>query len=120
MKILINACYGGWGLSKEAILRFSEKRPELNADQLYFYKMGSHVSINEKGEICISEKPIRTDPDLISVVEELGEKANGAYAEIKIVEIPDKATDWHINKFDGKESIVYSVDGDLLCEVSYE
>jgi len=111
MKILINACYGGWGLSNEAIHRFSEKRPELTVNQLDSYKTGSYVFINKKGEICISEKSIRTDPDLISIVEELGEMANGAYAEIKVVDIPDEATDWHISEFDGKELLYYVLDG---------
>ena len=46
----------------------------------------------------------RNDPVLIKVVEALGEKANGTFAELKIVEIPD-GTDWEIDEYDGSETI---------------
>jgi hypothetical protein len=46
----------------------------------------------------------RDDPALVQVVEELGEEANGAYAELKIVEIPYDI-DWQIKEYDGKEHI---------------
>jgi hypothetical protein len=46
----------------------------------------------------------RTDPDLIAVVEELGEKANGSYAKLKIIEIPDD-TEFYIDEYDGMESV---------------
>jgi hypothetical protein len=37
-------------------------------------------------------------------VETLGEKANGSFAELKIVEVPDYI-DWVINEYDGLESV---------------
>lgn len=46
----------------------------------------------------------RNDPILIQVVEELGEKANGSCAKLKIVEIPDNV-DWEIAEYDGNEHI---------------
>jgi len=44
----------------------------------------------------------RDDPDMIKVVEELGEKANGKCASLKVVEIPD-GTEWEIEEYDGNE-----------------
>jgi hypothetical protein len=46
----------------------------------------------------------RTNPLLIQVVEELGEEANGACAELEIREIPD-GIKWHLDEYDGIESI---------------
>lgn len=46
----------------------------------------------------------RDDPLLIQVVEELGEKANGSYAQLKIVEIPEDV-EWEIEEYDGSEHI---------------
>lgn len=44
----------------------------------------------------------RDDPFLIQVVDELGKKADGSHAELKIVEIPDDV-EWQIEEYDGSE-----------------
>lgn len=49
-------------------------------------------------------KQDRTDEILISVVEDLGDKANGTYAELKVVEIPDDVN-YYIDDYDGIETI---------------
>lgn len=46
----------------------------------------------------------RTDADLIAVVEELGEKANGACASLRVVEVPDGIR-WEIEEYDGNEHV---------------
>lgn len=46
----------------------------------------------------------RHDPLLVQVVEELGKKASGKCADLKIVEIPDN-TDYEIQEYDGNEHI---------------
>ena len=46
----------------------------------------------------------RNDTNLIAVVEQLGEKANGDYSELKIVEIQD-GIKWVIEEYDGLEWI---------------
>ena len=46
----------------------------------------------------------RDDPALVKVVEELGEKANGDCAKLKVVEIPDGVA-WEIDEYDGNEEI---------------
>ena len=44
----------------------------------------------------------RDDPYLVQVVEELGERANGRHANLKVVEIPADV-DWQIEEYDGSE-----------------
>jgi hypothetical protein len=84
MKIVINKCYGGFGLSKEA-------------EKLYVQK--KNISGPLRGDI------LRNDSVLVEVVETLGDKASGKYSELKVVEIPDDVTDWRIEEYDGWEHI---------------
>ena len=41
------------------------------------------------------------------------EKCSGRSAKLKVIEIPDNATDWDVEDYDGIERIVYVVDGKL-------
>jgi len=84
MKIVINKCYGGFGLSKEA-------------EELYVQK--KNISGPLRGDI------LRNDSVLVEVVETLGDKASREYSELKVVEIPDDVTDWRIEEYDGWEHI---------------
>ena len=84
MKIVINKCYGGFGLSKEA-------------EKLYVQK--KNISGPLRGDI------LRNDSVLVEVVETLGDKASGKYSKLKVVEIPDDVTDWRIEEYDGWEHI---------------
>jgi hypothetical protein len=83
MKIVINTCHGGFGLSKEA---------------LAFYNERAGTAIKYEDDIK------RNDLILIQIVEELGEAANGSYARLKVVEIPDDV-EWTIKEYDGDEWI---------------
>lgn len=44
----------------------------------------------------------RDDPDLIAVIEELGDAASGSHCRFSIVEIPD-SVEWEIEEYDGLE-----------------
>ena len=84
MKIVINRCFGGFGLSAQAERLLAERG----------------VTVSRSCE------ETRADPALVSVVETLGsEKASGEYAELKVVEIPDGVEDWYITDYDGNETI---------------
>ena len=51
----------------------------------------------------------RHDPDLISVVEELGtEKASGRYSKLKITDIGEPP--YHIDEYDGYETVITALD----------
>lgn len=51
----------------------------------------------------------RTDPELIQFVE------NNPHlcGDLKVVTIPDSATDWEIHEYDGLESVIYVEDGKI-------
>ena len=124
MKVAINKCYGGFGLSYEAVMRYGE----LIGIKLYPYinefNSNRYVLYSGTGKymwLCYFTKPLiddkydndsyfrendikRNDLNLIKVIEELGEKANGQHAKIKIVEIPDDI-EWEIDEYDGMETI---------------
>ena len=104
MKIVINKCYGGFGLSEEAVLLYAKKKGlNLIVQRDKGLKI-NHYYLNEKKDgNYFSERDIqRNDPILIEVVNELGEKADGFCSELKIVEIPDDV-EWIIEEYDGKE-----------------
>lgn len=104
MKIVLNSCYGGFSLSEEAVLKYAQKKGiKLVQNKEEYFKPFYKDEI--KVENYFSEREIpRDDFDLIETVEELGEKANGVYAELRIVTIPDDV-DWEIEEYDGKEWI---------------
>jgi hypothetical protein len=95
MKVVINTCYGGFGLSKIALESYaSRKGIDLGKwnDRFGFYEGLSHHDIP------------RDDKDLIEIVESLGKLADGFCAELSIVEIPEDVN-WYIHEYDGMEHV---------------
>lgn len=108
MKVVINSDFGGFSLSDEAIRMYGDAKrlnlkmvkdthyPEMNLT--FFYIDGI-----EDNEHFFSEREIeRNDRDLVAIVEALKERADGKYASLKIVEIPE-GVDWYIEEYDGSE-----------------
>lgn len=102
-KIVINTCYGGFSLSREAVLlgRELSGNPEwcphsLKEDK---YPDGSSLSMDFG-----RWRGSRSDPTLVQIVEQIGEKANGAYANLAVVSVPD-GTRYCIQEYDGNERI---------------
>ena len=83
MHIVINSCYGGFGLSDKALDMYKQLS---NKSEVYSFKLD------------------RTDPILIQVVEALGAEADGRFAKLRIIEIPDDI-EWEITEYDGFESV---------------
>ena len=113
MKVAINRCFGGFGISNEAFeklldrkgIAFDKVEPEEGRSFIgaTYYEAGH--SGDDKYYLSDYELTSnRSDPDLIAVIEEMGEKACGGYAEIAIVEIPDDVK-WHIHEYDGFEHV---------------
>jgi hypothetical protein len=112
MKVIINSCYGGFSLSEAAIKRCLELGMKLT-----HYRNGGYedpnadfVFIDESAHkyyaIHRDVKEFRTNPIVIGVVEELGDAANGPYADLGIIDIPFDSTEgWNIDEYDGAESI---------------
>lgn len=88
MKIVLNKCFGGFGLSDKAIKRLREL--EENSTEERFYGVA------------------RENPNLITVVEELGDEADGDYADLVVVEIPD-GYEYKIDEYDGMETAYYGL-----------
>lgn len=109
MKVVINACYGGFNLSEQAFeMLMARKGVSFEKEYSGSKIMGSHYY--QPGHVgdnayYISERNYcedRADPDLVAVVEELKDEANGLCAELKIVQIPSDV-EWHIAEYDGLE-----------------
>jgi len=108
MKIVINECHGGFSLSDEAIELYGELKNLGLVKQKgkHFDFMGYDWYVGEiNDDNYFSYHSIaRDDPDLVRVVEDLDEVANGRYAQLKVVEIPD-GVEWEIDEYDGYEHI---------------
>ena len=92
MKVVINQCYGGFGLSVEGVLLYEELggTAEIGRSEYHGKTYFNYYSIP------------RNDPILVKVVEQLGDKANDKYANLVVVEVPDDAA-WHVAEYDGNE-----------------
>jgi len=84
MKIVINNCFGGFGLSDIALARYNELAGTNRTEYIYGIE--------------------RNDPLLVQVVEELGASADNIYSELKIVDVPDDVK-WYIHEYDGLEAV---------------
>lgn len=84
-KVVINRCFGGFGLSDLATVAIAERK-RMKVDDLY-------------GDLLD-----RDDYDLVTVVEGLGKLANTCSSDLTVVEIPADVI-WTISEYDGVEEI---------------
>ena len=86
-RIVINRCYGGFGLSNLAAKRYRELAWIPEEELFWTYDIPRDSKI------------------LLQVIAELGVvKASGPHAELKVVEVPE-GVKWHIGEYDGMEWI---------------
>jgi hypothetical protein len=85
MKVVINSCFGGFGLSDAALDEY-KSRSDITDPDFYYYDIP------------------RDCPVLVAMVEEQGTAINGAFSDLKVVEIPD-GINWYIEEYDGREHI---------------
>ena len=81
IKVVINTCYGGFGLSDEA-------------EDLVEKRTGKAFDVHTHPRHC---------PILVSVVEELKSAASDTYAELDVIEI--KGNRYIIREYDGIECV---------------
>jgi len=84
-KIVINTCYGGFGLSEESLEDY-KKRKNITEDTLFYWEIP------------------RDCPVLVEMVEQGGTDVDGIYSELKVVDIPD-GVNWYIEEYDGMEHV---------------
>jgi len=85
-KVVINTCWGGFGLSEAAKARYDEIAAARGMDEI--------ESVYDLSRHC---------PILVQVVEELGAAASDDLSELCIVQIPGNR--YKIREYDGMESI---------------
>ena len=103
MKIVLNKCYGGFSISKDAAEFMAEQGCERARLELEQYReeqswYGFGYIKGMDGEYD------RTSKYLIEAVETLGDFANGDCADLEVIEIPDNI-DYFIDDYDGIESV---------------
>lgn len=126
MKVVINNCFGGFGLSNEGFELYLNKKgikffkegegeflthyysvePEKYREmqEKWFAEDRNYKRINETGWYLSDRDIKRDDPILIEVIKELKKKANGICANLKIVKIPDNI-EYEISEYDGLETV---------------
>jgi hypothetical protein len=108
MQVVINRCYGGFGLSDEAIMRYAELKginlvmetEDKTWGGATFYVDGIKDDEHYFSYYDLSND--RSDPILVQIVQEMGEKVNGFAAELRIVDIPEDV-EWIVEEYDGME-----------------
>lgn len=93
MKIAINRCYGGFSVSRAA----QKRLVELGCPHM-------EGTVDEYGYQHRENIKHRSCPMLVQVITELGDKANGNLAVLKIVEVPD-GIECHLDEYDGVEHV---------------
>ena len=101
MKIVVNHCFGGFSISKEAAQFMADRgnkqaQTELDANKNQWHGYGYTEDFDDGYN--------RTDPDLVAAVETLGDKANGWLARLVVVTIPDDVQ-WELDEYDGIETV---------------
>lgn len=127
MKVVINTCYGGFGLSPEAtraligcphiqLMDPKEYYGGRDGWEKDFAKAQNReeglfgVTLHD-GKVVIDNHShgdeARNCPALVRVVESMGKKANGFCADLKVVNIPDGMA-FEISEYDGREHVAES------------
>ena len=95
MKVVINATYGGFSVSREAA-KFMAARGHKEAIEAVNRVDGPS---GFDGHICMDD---RSNVDLVAAVETLYAGAGGRWTILKVVEIPDDV-EWELEEYDGLE-----------------
>ena len=130
MKVVINTCYGGFGLSHEGITHLAKLKgvtlycreeagfmsyytvpldqvpPRKSSREFYAMSVGDRMAHNEQvSAVSFEQRDVeRNDPFLVQTVEDLGKKSWGEFAQLSVVEVPD-GIEWEIAEYDGNETV---------------
>lgn len=133
MKIVINSCYGGFGLSEAGVLAYArhkgltlfpensgyslvgkiyytkpadQRTPALSSEEFYARPLEERATSNAayRAQVLHVHDIPRDDLALVAAVEELGPESFGRHANLEVVEVPDDVK-WHIADYDGLEHV---------------
>lgn len=104
-KIVIDLDGGFTRLSDEAIELYAQR----SGDDIEWLK---YLNYNEPGNYCLSHNPILAD-----VVTELGARANGEYAHLAVIEVPDHYRGVVHRHRDRRETVEFKWKEDYLREL---
>ena len=91
MEILINRCYGGFGVSDFGLAKLRENNI---MDDVYGYA-------------------IRTNSEFIKLFGRYGDKLFDEDSDVELEILPDDITDYDIQEYDGYETVIYVLDGKI-------
>lgn len=103
LKFVLNKCYGGYGLSAAAVKRLAELNalPECDEDGKPLVQWQGESEWDFK--VRRAHELPRHDANLVRVVEELGEAANGMSAKLKVINVDLYS---EIECYVGKETLI--------------
>ena len=122
-KVIINACYGGYGWSKPAIIEYLKRkgahikfvrsvgpinnRMDINATQEeYLLDRSLDVHISADGFLFSEYGIDREDSVAIALLEEKGSRyCSGGCSELRIEEYDDELYSYYIDEYDGSETL---------------
>lgn len=121
-RVVINRCWGGFGLSNGAIVEYARRHGiTLYAFRRTTGKWDERVPVLDGEstdgwcEFYTAPEPndgdyyspdiARDDPVLLALMDEWGtERVSGSLAELKVIEVPDGVR-WEISDYDGMEHV---------------
>ena len=127
-KIVYNGCHGGFSVSDAGIMRYAEikgialyaRKSQFGTTDYYLCPPEEYDRINAEEQampvspgrfarsnaLYFTDRNFeRNDPVLVQVIEELGDKASGIFAELRIAEVR-AGTRYRIDEYNGSESVM--------------
>jgi hypothetical protein len=99
VKVVFNACYGGFSISRKAAMRLFEMGVTELEEQLKDQDKQESRFSNDSFFLDMD----RHDPRLVQVVEELGVDACGPFASLRVAELVGNR--YRVDEYDGFESV---------------
>jgi len=104
-KVVINVCFGGFGLSQEAVEWMRENYDDIEEQTTLpgeYYSDGSGPC--QSWHDSYGRGIPRDHEALIAVIKNSDISHNGRHSELRIVEVPD-GVNWVIDEYDGQECV---------------
>lgn len=105
ISVLYNNCYGGYIITKRVLKLYNKKMKEMNPD---FIKITNSTNLYYQ----------RHNPVLVEIYNEIGNRYNADYTDVKIKKIPKKYENHYtIKDYDGLEEVVIEYDKYIVDKV---